>query len=893
MPQISTTIQNLLNGVSQQADSQKFPSQAQEQVNGTSSPVLGLTKRNPTEHIAKLFFTTPTDVWAQVLNRDSTEKYMVVVRNSEWQSIRVNITINGSASYDWGSTDTLDLSVGDEVRLKTTGTLPAGFSVDTRYYVVFHSQGVGNDIRLSATKGGSPIALTNEGSGMTDHSICRDPIAVYDLVNDAEKSITTTNGVDYLISTTPSTDMKATSVADYSFMINTTKTVAMDSTLTAAQSYRAYVYIKQGDYHTDYTIEVEGTSYTWQTSFGYDHTDREWVDTEFIAEQIVSGSSDQGEGDGFSEPGFDTPTTKGSTIEFKKTDGTDFEITTHDGLGDAGMDYVKDEADIFTRLPTTCRHEHKVKILGDVESNSDDYYVVFTADSPTNEPFGKGTWAETVAPAIEYKIDASTFCHTLIRESDGNFTFKQGAWGERLAGDDTTNPPPSFIGKKLSNIVLFRDRLGFLSGENICMSEAGEYFNFFRTTVTQTLGTDPVDIRASHNKVSNLKSAQPFSRNLILFSDRTQFQLTGGDVLTPSTVSISQETEFEVDTTADSTVSGTSIYFPFIRGDFSGIMEYFVSPDTEQMNGQDISAHIPKYIEGNVTKMASSASDPLVVLTSSGLPNGFYVYRYMYRGRDRIQSSWSKFTIDSGATIKNIDFIEKTLYMTVLRSDGLYLESMSFKEGDKDANSDYKTALDRRVKETDCTISYDSNTQLTTIVLPYTSYGTVDISTRADGSSEESGTRFPVTQSGNTDTITVSGDLTSRKLWIGDQFSFTYTLNKPYLKVQSEGGTRGNAGSGRFQVRHGNLTYDNSVSFKVVVTPEGRSARTYKFDSRSLNTSGFTLGGPQTLKDGVFKVPIKSKGDIVDIKIINDTPFPSCILTMEYEATYHSRFKQL
>ena len=165
--------------------------------------------------------------------------------------------------------------------------------------------------------------------------------------------------------------------------------------------------------------------------------------------------------------------------------------------------------------------------------------------------------------------------------------------------------------------------------------------------MTQTLGTDPVDIRASHNKVSNLKSATPFSRNLILFSDRTQFQLTGGDVLTPSTVSISQETEFEVDTTADSTVSGTSIYFPFVRGSYSGVMEYFVSPDTEQMNGNDISAHIPKYISGNITKMASSSSDPLVVLTSSGLTNGFYVYRYLYRGRERIQSSWSKFTIDS------------------------------------------------------------------------------------------------------------------------------------------------------------------------------------------------------------------------------------------------------
>jgi hypothetical protein len=178
-------------------------------------------------------------------------------------------------------------------------------------------------------------------------------------------------------------------------------------------------------------------------------------------------------------------------------------------------------------------------------------------------------------------------------------------------------------------------------------------------------------------------------------------------------------------------------------------------------------------------------------------------------------------------------------------------------------------------------------------VLPYISYGTVDISTRAVDGVEESGTRFNVTQVGDTATVTVDGDLTSRKMWLGDQYTFDSTLNKTYLKVATEQGTRGNAGSGRFQVRKGNLTYDNSVSFKVRVTPEGRPERTYPFESRTLNTSGFTLGQAQTLKDGIFKFPVKSKGSTTTIRITNDTPFPCSLLTMEYEATYYSRFKQV
>lgn len=878
MAQISTTIQNLLNGVSQQADSQKFPSQAQEQINGMSSPVTGLSKRNPTEHIAKIFNTAPSDVWAEALNRDSTERYMVFIRAASKKTI---------TSIDAG-TDTINCTAhgfvaGDELRFygSTLGTL----NKTDRYFVINPNT---DDFQVSTTSGGSALDITDAGSGTQEVSL--DPIAVFDLIAKTEKTVTTTNSAQYLLTTSPSEKFKATSIADYTFIVNTGTTVAMDAAVSTDTRYKAYVYVKQGDYGTDYNVHLNGVTYQYNSPDGSSGSHRDQIATDYIAGQLQTAI---GTPTGFTitRVGDQSDTSKqGSTLEIKKDDGSDFEITVHDGLGDTGLGVVKFEADAFTDLPLYCRDGQRAKVIGNVENNEDDYFVKFNADAPTNEPFGKGSWSESIAPNIQYKIDASTFCHTLIRESTGDFTFKEGSWDDRTVGDTESNNDPSFVGNTINNIVLFRDRLGFLSGENVSLSEAGEYFNFFRTTVTQTLGTDPVDVRASHNKVSILRSAVPFSRNLILFSDRTQFQLTGGDVLTPSTVSISQETEFEVDSTTDATVSGSSIYFPFLRGDFAGVMEYFVSPDTETMDGHDISAHIPSYISGSITKMASSSSDPTVVLTSSGLTNGLYVYRYLYRGRDRVQSAWSKYTFDTGSTVKNIDFIEKDLYIVIARTDGLYLESLSFKEGDKDSNSEFKTKLDRRIKETDCTLSYDSATQVTTVTLPFTSYGTIDIATRADGGSEKDGTRFSVTQSGNTNTVTVDGDITSRKFWVGDQYSFDYTFNKPYLKMGNEQGMKSTVSSGRFQVRHGILTFDNTANFKVKVTSVGRSVRTYPFESRTLNTSGFTVGGPLVLKDGTFKFPVKSQGSEVDIQVVNDSPFPSVLLTMEYEATYKTRF---
>ena len=806
---------------------------------------------------------------------------MVTVRNSAWK------TFTAADSGDLFTCTAHGFAAGEAVRLYTaSGTLPTGVSATLRYYIV-NPVPSADTFQLSLTSGGSAVVISSDGSGTLN--VGRDPISVVDVLTGTEKTVTSTNSVDYLVATTPSTTFKATTIADYTFIVDTDQTVAMDSTTstdhsTSSSAVRAYVYIKQGDYGTDYKIELDGTTYTETTEDGSESPERLQIDTEYIAEQLVTAMG--------TPTNFETPVAKGSTIEIRRTDGADFEITTHDGLGDAGMKSVKDSVDLFTDLPLYCRDGRIVKVSGDVETNSDDYYVKFSAKSPSSEPFGEGSWTETIGHGLEYKLDASTMPHVLIMESDGNFTFKRATWSDSDAGDATTNPNSSFVDNKIANIVLFRDRLGFLSGENISLSETGEYFNFFRTTVTQLLGTDPVDVRASHNKVSFLKDAVPYNRNLILFSDRTQFMLTGGDVLSPSSVSISQETEFEVDNLASPIVSGRNIYFPFSRGDYGGLMEYFISPDTEQMDGADTSNHVPKYINGSVTKLSASSSDPTIAVLSDGYTNGFFVYKYMFNGRQKVQSAWSKFSLDSGTTVKNLDFIGKTLYLVVSRTDGVYIEKMSFQTDYKDSNASYTTRLDRRITEAECSLSYDSGTQKTTITVPYTVYGTMEVCSRADGGSSKEGTKYKVlSQSGTS--VVVDGDVSSAKLWIGEQYSFTYTLSKPYLKESSETGGKSNVASGRFQVRNGTISFDDTVAFKINVNIDGRTQRSHVFDNRIAGTSSFTLGGPQETKDGTFKFPIRSKGDRVNIQIVNDTPFPSCFLTVEYEAMYYNRARRV
>jgi len=78
---VSGSVPNLISGVSQQAFALRLASQAEESVNGYPSVVMGLDKRPGTEHVAKLSSAVPDSTFLHVINRDSAERYVVVVHS--------------------------------------------------------------------------------------------------------------------------------------------------------------------------------------------------------------------------------------------------------------------------------------------------------------------------------------------------------------------------------------------------------------------------------------------------------------------------------------------------------------------------------------------------------------------------------------------------------------------------------------------------------------------------------------------------------------------------------------------------------------------------------------------------------------------------------------------
>lgn len=789
MPLINHAIPNLINGISQQSSSLKLGSQAEVQLNGMSSVVEGLKKRTPTEFIKKISSSTLTNPFVHTINRDSNERYVLIITQN---SIQV-------------------------------------YGIDGTQYTV-----------------------------------------------------NTPSGVTYLNESDAKAQFEALTIADYTFIINKNKTVAMSSTTSATRPYEAIYSVTQGVDQTEYNLVINGTTYSVLTTTSADT----YQSTEIVDDLVsqISGLS-----------GF-TVTDLGSDIYISNT--SDFTITSSDGYGNQASKVIKGTAQKFTDLPAKAINGVEFEVTGDASNAFDNYYVKWVSDSSTDE----GYWQETVKGGLNNSLDVTTMPHVLIRQANGEFrfvpangstytisgtTYSVPSWGSRLVGDTISAPEPSFIGQKMNDIFFHRNRLGFISDESIIMSRAGEFFKFFPETTTTILDSDQIDVSVSHIKVSKLRHAIPFNQELLLFSDQTQFIMSGANILTPSNVVINATTEFESSLSAKPVSAGRNVFFNFNKGNYSGLREYYVDADSDTNDADDITAAVPKYIPSNVFKMAIATNENFLAVLSSSEQNSLFCYQWYISNNQKLQSAWHKFTFgtSSNTTILNCDFIETDLYLLVQRTDGVHIVKQQMSPAVVDTGATYLTHLDMKVSEATSGVSssYNSGTNQTTITLPFTIYNTMQMVTRnVSGSTTIAGQIIPIISTSGA-TLVVSGDHRTTKYFIGEKYTFEYQFSQQYLQLGNSQ-SRTNVKEGRIQIRNWTVGYDNTGHFKVLITPDARDTTTETFNG-SVVGSGLING--INLEDGNYKFAVQSRNEGLVVKLTSDEYLPCFFINAEWQGYYN------
>ncbi len=809
MPLVSSSIPNLINGVSQQPAALRLASQAEAVINCMPSPVEGLKKRPPFQHLKRLFAGSAGTgrPYFSIVDRDGANRWGILLQD---QALKV-----------------FDLD----------GTL---------------------------------------------------------------RTVNTPDGVGYLdVAGEPSKQFRVASVADYTFIVNREKVPAL---LTGAGDKsptwgtKSMVFVKAAQYNTTYKITVNATTVTYTTPVvgGGQPT------TPTIASSLATSLS-TALGAGW------TITADDYIVRIAKNDGGAYTVSATDGYDGASIRAIKGTVDSVTTLPIKAEHGFIVKVQGDTASDFDDWYLKFEAAAGSG--FGDGSWRETVAPGIDYKLDPTTMPHVLVRETNGTYTFKKFDWSPRVAGDTETAPNPSFVGNAINNITVFRNRLVLLAGENVVMSAADEFERFFPETVQSILDSDPIDLTCGGNQVNILLAAVPFASTLLLFSRHNQFRMDSGSLtvqpLSPKSANITAMTAFELYDGTDPVTVGRTIYFAIPRGDYSGLREYFLPDTTSPVPASDeVTAAVPRFIPSDVVQISATISEEAVALITKADPTKLYYYKFFFQGDQKLQSAWSYWQVEGSKQLLSIQFLDSDLYAVVQYSDGVYLEKMTVRPESVESGVDYELLLDRKAQETTCTVALTNPAGLdvqSTITLPYpinSGSSMVVVGRDVAGNTIAPGQVItPISQTatggaGGNGTLVVRGNLTAAKFWVGELYSMRYEFSTPYLKEQPQGGGVAVIGGPRLQLRTWTLIHDKSGHFEVRITPRGRDTRAHQYNGLTPGDVSTQLG-KLTRQVGKFRVPVLAQNIDTKVEIFSRSPLPCRVQSAEWEGMYFSRTERL
>lgn len=894
------SVPNFLGGVSQQPDDLRLPNQVKSATNFLLSPSEGAVKRYPTQHVGQIA-TSALDGYAMFpLDRDDGSYWVLVgdgdlkVINTSGTAQTIKDSTNSGGAYapdftyfDGASRETIRSQViADTMFLVNTGTTvlgttgasqpawvedgEAGFFVkqvnySTTYEITVKTAAMGGSQTVKYTTysarvyddGGTTGAITVGSNGQTLFNV---PLH-FNHINDIVITSAGTGStllVDWVVG--PG-EFQMTYIGGAAWTAGNTITFTRDADIVYTTSLKtSYVANKLKDALNALAVGLSFEGGTNDSSFRVYHAS--------------------------------------SAIQI-------WEVK--DSVGNTFMTGWTDSVRSLDQLPTVWKEGAIIKVTNDTPEGEDDYYAKFTTDEPNGSTthYGKGRWSEWTLPVNgEGDYDQDTMPHVLVRSIGDGVVHTLGAvyfdfrpwdqWDQRQAGDSTSNPPPSFVGEAIKDIFWWGNRLGFLAGPNVILSEAGNQSNFWRTTVLSLPDSDPIDVASTEDEGATLVHAVPLDTRLFLFSRQSQLVLTGNPIISPRTVEAPVVSKFQAADYIQPVLIGRSLFFGSSTARYAKIREFVPGTDPLQFGDVDVTAAVPRYITLGESRMVGV--DGMLLLHTTEDPTAIFVYAY-YRGDEGLlMAGWSRWTFSG--EIVDIGILDDALFLTTTHNAYTYLEKIAIGDGQQDIDSSIVVRLDRRITEASTSsITYDIPTDTTAFTLPYriTTGDNIQVVTRAeDPILDEGGSLQIESINYSTRVVQVRGDWTGYPLWFGVGYTSSITLNRPTVQERSGGG-RVAIASGSTVIRSLTLLLDNTGYAEGQVTYRGWDSFTYPFNGNELGVDaplledGDFLEGNAPIRDGKLYIPIQDDAMDFSIVISNGTPLPCHIVSGEWELRHLRR----
>lgn len=485
----------------------------------------------------------------------------------------------------------------------------------------------------------------------------------------------TLEGGAYLTSADP-TRIRATSVGNEFFLCNVDKVPALAYAGTEQDPKLAgFFYIVTGAFSKTYEVAVvhSGGSYTasYTTPSGGAAGDAALATPEYIATQLQDALDNN----------VELTVTRDGPYVFMKH-GTAISVNTSSGqsyMVASKAATVSNIGNLPARLPSAA--DTFICRVG--TGSAAQFYKYVHADTE---------WIESGAHGSPTGITNTPISLTW---SGTAWVLNTAAFSGRVAGDDTTSPLHEWMQVGITGMGTYQGRLVLLSGPLVSLSASGAPRQFFRTTVTSVLNSDPIEIGAGMNSAAAYEWAIPFQKDLVLFSRTYQAVIPSGNTaINPSTATVVPTSSHETDTTSTPIGLGRTLMYCTPKSeDFFGTMEMIPSSYTDsQYMSQDATPHLPKYMGGRCRFAVASGVASMALFAPSGDTQSLIVHEYHWDGDQKVQQAWHQWLFEY--PVAAAYFASDMIVLVFVRSGNIVLCTIDPRAGLLNAAGERRPYLD-------------------------------------------------------------------------------------------------------------------------------------------------------------------------------------------------------
>lgn len=634
---VANSYGSLLRGVSQQVPQDRSEGQHAEQVNMLSDPVNGLARRHGSQWLSEMvlagltvgsfpFYTTDTDSWTSMDFDTGGKEYSLLVR----RAARAAGATAMPALIVYNKTDATFLPIvrnGTDAPLDTLG-----------------ANGV-----AALTAVGKYVFLAANDNGVTGTST-----AVWDTPSNLAAAVVWIRGGSFSRKYTVKVRLQGGSVYSVSYTTPSSSYQGVLDTSGIASS------------DPEYTKKVN------DLVNAHNGAVTNWIGTSTAAvqpEAIAISLKNL-----LVAAGLTGTTTSGSHIVFPLALLVK-SVEVDDG-GDGSL--IRGVADEIESVDKTSVIHYVGKVVKVRSRNvADAFYLKAVAkDSLVTSGYTEVTWVEgagvthtitggllylTINAGSAYVASSATLLNAILPGTHPTFSAS-------TAGDADSAPSPFFVGRQVSYLGTFQNRLLVGSGGVLAVSKTEDYLNFFRSTVLTFPADDPFEMQPTGSEDDTLRASTLYDQDLVIFGNRRQYTIQGKTALTPTAANMAVMSSYEGVADASPVSAGGFIFYAKGGENNSSVHQIQPGQTVDSPESFPASSQLDSYIAGSIIEMYSATGSPSLLLArATGKRNGLYCFAYLDKQDGRKMDSWSRWEFN--------DVLGVTIGMSVV-TDGVIIYSI-------------------------------------------------------------------------------------------------------------------------------------------------------------------------------------------------------------------------